>query len=111
MSDWIDNPEARAWAERALDDLLPKLRESAMTVSIVPDEANVGSIKFAVELGLSIMLDKPIVLAVQPGQRVPEHLTRVADDIVEINGSADLADRLKDAFERITGQPLDGDGD
>ena len=35
-----------------------------------------------VELGASIMLDKPILVVASPGQELPERLERVADLIV-----------------------------
>lgn len=63
--------------------LVPKLEQSAVTFSMVP--RGDADVKYAVELGLSIMMDKPIVLLVQPGAKLPSRLVRVADDIVEID--------------------------
>jgi len=48
----------------------------------VPVDPASVDIKFAVELGLMIMLDKPIIMVIQPNQVLPEKLRRVADDIV-----------------------------
>jgi len=77
----MGDPSFERYARRVIDELLPKLQDSAITASIVPDGP--GDVKFAVELGLSIMLDKPIALLIRPGQSVPEHLARVADAIIE----------------------------
>jgi hypothetical protein len=105
MPDIFDDPETRAWAQRAVDELLPMIADSALNVSIVPDEAGVDDIKFALELGLSIMLDKPIILAVAPGRHVPAHLARVADSIVEydLTDQASTGKRLGAAIAHILG--------
>ena len=83
MSDYADDPEFREFARHVNAHLMPALSGSAMTVSLVPGGESSVDVKFAVELGLSIMLDKPIIAVVQPGTKVPERLVRVADRIVE----------------------------
>ena len=78
--DYSHDPDFKAWAADVHENLLPKLNASAFTVSLVPEgEADV---KYAVELGLSIMLDKPIVLVATEGQPLPERLLRVADKVI-----------------------------
>ncbi len=77
----MSDPLFERYARRVIDDLLPKLQESVASVSIVPDGP--ADVKFAVELGLAIMLDKPIALVIRPGIQVPDHLARVADSIIE----------------------------
>lgn len=64
-----------------------QMASSAFVTSIVPSGET--DIKFAMELGLSIMLDKPILALVRPGAPVPPKLRKVADQIVEI-GMDDL---------------------
>lgn len=99
-TDPFGSPEARAWSQRVLTELVPMIDGSAISVSIVPKGES--DIKFAVELGLSIMLDKPIILAVAPGRAVPEHLVRVADEIVELDTTSPLAAmRMQDAINRV----------
>jgi hypothetical protein len=87
------------------------IRDSMITVSLVPDEARNSDLKFAVELGLSIMFDKPILCVIKPGMQVPEHLVRVADLIVEcdLNNPRDR-ERLGEAiakFAKQYGEPND----
>lgn len=77
-----DDPEVREWAQRVIRDLIPKISGSSLTISLVPKGET--DVKFAVELGFSIMLDKPVILVVQPGTVLPDHLVRVADEIVEL---------------------------
>lgn len=92
--DWTDSDDFREWAAYIRDEVAPKIAESAATVSLVPDESDV---KFAVELGLSIMMDKPIVAVVVPGRAIPAKLAGVADRIIEYDDSdpAGTAQRLQ----------------
>lgn len=84
MSNPWDNIEAQRWVRHIRSDLVPKLEGSGAVVSIVPSDGGEGDVKFWVELGASIMLDKPIVVVVAKGQPVPAKLRLVADEVVEI---------------------------
>lgn len=78
---WMD-PEWQAYVTRTRTELVPMIEGSSIGLSIVPRNPEDVDIKFAVELGLMIMLDKPIIMVIAPNQIIPEHLRRVADDIV-----------------------------
>lgn len=78
MSD--DDKQWQSFVDHVRRDALVKMTDSAAVVSICP--AGEPDIKFAVELGLAIMLDKPLLIVVGSGRVVPEHLRRVADEIV-----------------------------
>lgn len=82
-STWLDDPEAKKWAKHCLDTLVPMIDKCAISISIVPKGET--DIKYAVELGLSIMLGKPILLCVPPGTQVPDKLVKIADAIVEFD--------------------------
>jgi len=103
MTDFSTDPEFLAWADRVRAHVLPMIQESALSLSLVP--AGETDIKFAVELGLSIMLDKPIVAVVVPGTKVPERLVRVADHIVEVDDltSPESRQKLQRAIEAVMG--------
>jgi hypothetical protein len=59
-------------------------------------------VKFAVELGFSIMLDKPIIAVVAPGTQVPGKLVAVADEIVEgVPGQPGFEERFHAALARV----------
>jgi hypothetical protein len=101
--DPFDTDEWRAYAKHALDDLVPKLRNSAVAVQLVPDGPT--DVKFALELGMSIMLDKPIIAVFEPGTRVPAKLVAVADALVEGSLSdPTTAKRIKDALHKVLGR-------
>lgn len=100
----MEDPDTEAWMAHVLDEVVPKLEDSDATVSLVPEGET--DIKFAVELGLSIMMDKPIILVIRPGTPVPAKLAKVADGIVEgdtstVMGRAELVDRVHREMRRI----------
>lgn len=95
-------PEFDEFSRRCREELLPKIKDSDICMSIVPNDTD---IKFAVELGLSIMLNKPIVALIPPGRKIPEKLARVVDRFVEL----DLNDpsgrqRLEEVLREMTGE-------
>lgn len=80
--DPYDDPDYRLYVTHVRKNLIPKIEDSSCTLSLVPTGET--DVKFAIELGLSIMLGKPIILLVQPGTQVPWKLTKVADDVIEL---------------------------
>jgi hypothetical protein len=96
----FDDPDFLAWAKDVRENMVPGMMGSAMVVSLYRQDFDV---KFAVELGASLMLDKPLILSVRPGVQVPDKLVRVADAILELDPSRpDLYQAaLHDAMDRI----------
>lgn len=93
----LHDPDFVEWAERTRAHLVPLVADADATVSLVPQGP--ADIKFAVELGLSIMLNKPIIAVVRPGQEVPPRLRLVCDAVVmwEVGMSPDA---LREALDR-----------
>lgn len=97
--DPYDDPGWREYAKRAREVLEPMVRDSVVGVSIVNGTVDP---KLAIETGYMILLDKPIIVAVTPGTKVPNKLALVADEIIEL----DLNDpsfplRLQEAVSRV----------
>ena len=90
--DLYDDPRFRDWVKRVERGLVPKIDDSSVVVSLIPEGAI--DIKFAVELGLSIMMDKPIIALIRPGIKIPSKLALIADRIIE-GGVSTEADRAK----------------
>lgn len=95
-------PEDIEFQKVVMEGLVPQMAGSAVAVCITPegDPADAIDAKFCVELGVMIMLDKPIIAVVQPGTGVSEKLRKVADEIVEVDiqtkaGQQELAERIK----------------
>lgn len=76
------------YADHAINSLLPMMKGSAVCVQMVPDGPS--DVKFALELGFSIMLDKPIIAMITPGAKVPAKLAKIADAIVEWDPNGDM---------------------
>lgn len=102
MEDWTKDPNAKLWVQHVLEDMKPKMESSALVCQIVPDD-DVADAKFWVELGASIMMDKPIVAVAFEGRSVPKKLRMIADEIVILpeGMNPDSAVELQEAFERV----------
>lgn len=99
-----DDPEFVAWATHVSTNVVPKMNDSLLTVQLFPNGE--PDIKFAVELGLSILLDKPIVVVCEPGQVLPGKLLQVADKVLEVDWRGNpkatkeaIADAISDYVE------------
>jgi len=100
MSDWdkhLTGKDKEEWEEFVRfqrEHTMEQMMESAFVMSIVPAEAD---IKFAVELGMAIMLDKPLFCVLLPGAKMPPKLEKVADMVAV----ADLdTEEGRDALQR-----------
>ena len=101
----------RAYADQVRADLIPKLRDSAVTLSLFPGgDLEDLDIKFMMETGAAICLGLPIVLVIRPGTIVPAGLARAAEEIVELDLDApDVAtapaagDAINAAIRRVIG--------
>jgi hypothetical protein len=69
-----------AWAAHVKQSLYPKIRESAVFLSLVPDDPDP---QVCLQLGAAIFLDKPILLVCPRGRTIPSGLRRIAHAIVE----------------------------
>lgn len=108
MGDWLgelDEKERKEWdafVEHARTETLVNMTKSSAVISIAP--AGKPDIKFCVELGMSIMLSKPIVIIIAAGQEIPQKLRMIANDVIEADidteeGRKEVAKRL-DKFIR-----------
>ena len=77
------------WVEHVRVDVLDQMIESAMVISIFPRDPRNLDIKYALELGMSIMLEKPIILVVMSGTKLPKKLEALADAVIVTDGIDD----------------------
>lgn len=99
--------ENEQFQRAVMEGLVPKVDGAAVCVSVVGegDYANIDP-EFCVQLGVMIMLDKPIIAVQMPGAVIPDKLRLVADEIVEADmgtseGQAHFAERLAAFQERF----------
>jgi hypothetical protein len=103
-NDILRDPQFKRWARDVLNNMAPKLRRSDISISLCPSDGGLGDVKFWVELGASIMYDKPVIVVVPHDQPIPEHLQRVADEIVRVPADPKAlaqSQELLDALQRV----------
>ncbi len=100
-----NDPEFQEFQERVRRELFPMVMGSLAFVSVTPRTAEQVDVKFAVELGLAIMLDKPIIAIMRPGTKISEKFARVADRFVEMDEHPDEAftERFQAAVAEVEG--------
>ena len=105
---WSEDPEAQRWIADVQENMVPKMEASGAVVSIQTGKTDV---KLAVELGMALLLGKPLILAYTPGVELPEGLRRAADDVVEFDPAdqAGTSVRIMAAMDRLVAEhlPLD----
>lgn len=89
------------YVKHVRDELVPMIDASAVSLLMAPDPRKTD-VKFATELGFSVMLDKPIIAIVSPGTKASAKLMKIADEIVEGQpGDPSFDERLTQAVKRM----------
>jgi hypothetical protein len=107
-----DEPTVVAWAQNVLDNMVPALENSGFVVSLLPTRG-IGDVKYWVELGAGIMMDKPLIVVAVAGAKLSQKLIAVADEVVYLPqgvnpaGSADLMAAITRMSERLGGEEED----
>jgi hypothetical protein len=107
--DWAQGPEWDRFVAHQREHTVKAMQESAYVMSLIPEAGKVD-IKFAVELGMAIMLDKPILALVQPGTPVPPGIWKIATGVIvadlDTESGRDKAARgIKEFMAKIGGNP------
>ena len=103
---WSKEPDWEEYAQHVMEELIPALARSSVMFSIYPSHGT-GDVKFWVELGASIMMDKPIIVVAPPAMALPERLKRVADHILyadmdDSEARQELANKLAQLAKELT---------
>lgn len=97
-----DQATVERWARHVMDDMVPKVDSSTVCISLIPKTGETpGDVKYWVELGYMICADKPIMLVAMGDSVIPDHLQRVADEIVRLPDGVnpDSSQQLADAIQ------------
>lgn len=89
------------WLRAAVERTLGPLRESGIFLAIFSTDY-VKDARAVLELGLAILLDKPIALVIRPGQVIPTNIRRLAVAVEELDPDRPDAPAARAAIERIT---------
>jgi hypothetical protein len=99
--------EDRAWisySERFRREVLPQLLSSAICLAVWEGDDVVSDVRFATQIGMMLLHDKPIVLTYRPGHPPPARLARVADEVIELDAADPTSqDRFADLLARLRG--------
>lgn len=76
-----EQKEWDAFVEAFRREAVEKISGSAGFLSLIPESDDID-VKFCVELGAAIMMNKPIIAVVHKGRTAPEKLAKIADEIV-----------------------------
>lgn len=92
FEDYLNTAEVKDFFFRVERELMPKVEQSGSLFTVftgMPDARQ------ALELGAAVFLDKPIILAVVKGAKVPENLRKCAHTIIELSGEHTGEDHQK----------------
>jgi hypothetical protein len=100
--DFWEEPTAKVWMKHVINETAPKLKSSSIAISLFPSNAE-GDVKFWVELGAMIMMDKPILVVAFASDQIPHKLCLVADEVVVLPNGVNPAatQEFKEALQRI----------
>jgi hypothetical protein len=89
-----DDDGFRAWADDMRKRLIPNMKDSANVLMIAPNLDSGFDIEFALQIGATILLEKPLILLVDRKRTIPPKLRAIADRVIEtdlenlnVNGS------------------------
>jgi hypothetical protein len=100
--DWMKDPKWNAYVTHVRTELVPMIAGSGSTISLMPKDPADVDVKFAIELGLSIMMEKPLILVIDADGRIPPALESIAHAVVrgDINHESTRA-ALSQAIESL----------
>jgi hypothetical protein len=98
---FLTDPTAKRWAKHVIDEMVPKMEQSSVAMALLPDGD--GDVKFWVELGAMICMNKPIIAVVIGDREIPPKLELVADEVVRCPDGIDpiASEELAAAVTRV----------
>ncbi len=89
---------------RAVRDLFPKMKESAVFLVISPADAE-PDVKLCLEIGAAVIMGKPFLVLVDERRRqvLPPKLALIADKIlyVRLSDPADASEKIAEALREL----------
>jgi hypothetical protein len=90
------NDEWTRFERHVRETLVPKMAESE-TVLVISPEFGDFDVEFALQIGASVLLEKPMLVVLPVGRTIPPKLQRLADRIITV----DLLDDAEAAQKQI----------
>lgn len=89
-----------------VENLVPTIKDSSIVMTIWTDGSQHGDVKQALEIGFSILMDKPIIVIQFDDTPVSERLARAADVVISVDRDAppqESHDLIQKALEKVLG--------
>lgn len=86
LGDFRSDPQWRAWADHVRDNVVGRILASTHIIAVVPERAD--DLQFAAEVGLAMMLGRPLILVIAEGRGLPVKLGEVAETVVRYGPTA-----------------------
>lgn len=71
----FDDPEVKTYLESFRREVMPKITDSNMIFALITEKPDP---KLCLEVGAAILLDKPLIICVRPGQKISDNLRMAA---------------------------------
>lgn len=89
--DWRNDPSWKRFERDMRTDMIPKMKDSASVLVIAPDLSSQDfDVVFALQIGASVLLEKPLVVVVDGSRVLPPKLERLADRIIRADLSTEF---------------------
>lgn len=96
-----ERPDDERYLDRELRRLRRKLEKSSVFLGLITENF-MRDPQCLMQLGMAVVLDKPIVMIVLPGTVVPENLKRLARIIEEVQSPEDVEPAMARLIARTT---------
>lgn len=102
MRGWDEDIPAEEWQRfenEVREQVVDKMVDSALVTTI--NSASGPDVKLAVEVGMSILLDKPMVVIARDGDPVPAALERIAHAVIRHSGDLTTDEGKQELFDQL----------
>lgn len=100
----MNERERRAWDEwvrHVRETTVKAMADSAYVAQLAPPSDAEPDIKFAVEIGPSILFDEPVIAIVPHDRTMPPKLRKVADAVIELEHDIDTEAGRTEVAEKL----------
>lgn len=96
----IPEEEWQRFENEVREQVVDKMAHSALVTTLNPGDRG-PDVKLAVEVGMTILLDKPMLVIARDGDDVPEMLARVAHAVIRHSGDLDTEEGKQELFDQL----------
>lgn len=98
--DEVSNEEWQEFVNDVRENVIKQMADSALVTTINPGDRE-PDVKLAVETGMAILLDKPMVLLAHADDPIPPALERAAYAVVRYTGDLDTEEGKQEVFDQL----------